>query len=135
MAIIEAGRPGRLLCAGFAAVGLVLLAGCGSSADSTGTTAPTTGAPGPGGSAEYTNCLAQNGVTVDRPSGGAPPSGAPQGAPPSGAPRSAPPTAAGGRPPAPEGVDENTWTAATEACKNLMPSPPSGGAAPPSARN
>jgi hypothetical protein len=128
MSILQTGRPGRWLSAGFAAVGLVLLAGCGGSADSTstaGATTTTAGGGGPAAAEEYTSCMAENGVTLERPSGGAPPSGAPQ---------SAPPTAAGGKPPAPEGVDEDTWTAALDACKAFMPSPPSG-AAPPSARN
>ena len=128
MSIIQTGRPGRRLCAGFAAVGLVLLAGCGSSADSTSTTGATTSTAGGGAPAaaeEYARCMAENGVALERPSGGASPSGAPQ---------SAPTTAPGGMPPAPEGVDEDTWTAALDACKAFMPSPPSG-AAPPSARN
>lgn len=137
MSIIQTGRPGRRLFAGFTAAGLVLLAGCGSSADSTSTTGVTTSTADRGGPAaadEYTSCMSENGVTLEQPSGGTPPSGAPQGAPPSGAPspQGAPPSAAGGTPPAPQGVDEDTWAAALDACKVFMPSPPSG-AAPPTA--
>jgi hypothetical protein len=134
MSVIQTGRTRRWLAAGLAATGLTLLAACGSAAQAS-TTDASASAPGGSGSANadmqaFTACLAKNGVTLPEPPngggapGGAPPSGAPQDGQVPGGSQGAPPDAAGGTPPAPQGVDENTWKTALEACKDQMPAPP-----------
>ena len=122
-------RPRWWLAAGLAAAGIVLLAGCGSAASAS--SSGSTGEAGTAGSSDtqmdaFSSCLAENGVTLPErsggPQGGRPPGGdADGGAPPQGA---AP--GDGGTPPAPEGVDADTWAAAMQACGDVMPTPPSG---------
>jgi hypothetical protein len=128
MSINRSGRLGRWFAAGLVVTGVVLLAACGNSADSTSapdanaSTASSTATVSAGPDrAEYASCMAENGVPLPERPSGAPPSRAPQGDP---------PAAREGMPP--EGVDEDTWTAAVEACKEFMPSRPS---APPPTSN
>jgi hypothetical protein len=134
MSVIQTGRPRRWLAAGLAATGLTLLAACGSSAEAAGATSATAGGSDSAATANadmeaFTSCLAKNGVTLPEPpagggrQGGAPPSGAPQGGQAPGGAQGAPPDGAG-TPPAPQGVDEKTWNAALEACKDVRPAPP-----------
>ena len=100
---------------------LFCLAACGSEPES----------PDGGGNAfsAYTQCLAENGVTVTMPSGGA------RGRPstfPSGLPRPSGSARPGGGFPGggfgrPAGVDDATWEKARRACASLMPSGRPGG--------
>ncbi|MGX9788155.1 hypothetical protein [Mycobacterium sp. MMS18-G62] len=82
----------------------------------------TSASPGSAGSHEaFTECMADNGVPVP-PEGSGPPQ---DGAPPEGSPPQGPPQHGGsGTPPAPPGVDENTWDKAMQACSSLAPAPP-----------
>jgi hypothetical protein len=65
----------------------------------------------------FAQCLTEHGVSA--PPQGQPPQGQlPQGAPPQGTPPQ------GGTPPAPPGVDQQTWDAALQACQSLAPAPP-----------
>jgi hypothetical protein len=143
----------RRLAAGLlAAVALTALTACGAKETGTadtpdGTTGNAPGGGGGGAMAAYFQCLQENGVTMTRPGGGARPSGAPDGngAPPSGGPGGdgGPPNgggapvsgAPGGARPSggpggggrqitkPDGVSDETWTKATEACAGLAPTP------------
>jgi hypothetical protein len=104
---------------------------------STSTADPAAGDPaGTPDREAFRSCLAENGITLpergadgDRP---APPDGAGPGAggtPPSGAPAApadgtAPQAGDRGTPPAPDGVDADTWAAAQQACTDLVPTPP-----------
>jgi hypothetical protein len=146
-------RWSRLVAAPLGVVALVTLAACGTS---TGTSAastasaPTSASTGTASTqaagdltdemAAFRSCLEENGVTLpERPSGGGgtPPQGGsgdtpPQGGtPPSGAPAAAGGGNGQGTPgQAPPGVDAATWATAQEACADLAPTPPGGGAAP-----
>lgn len=136
------GRPRWWPAAGLAVAGVVLLAGCGNAASASGTTSGSASTTGEGGTVAssdtqmdaFAGCLAENGVALPEPSGGPQGGPSPGGSADGGAPpeRSAP--GAGGTPPAPEGVDADTWAAALQACADTMPTPPDGGAPPPAAR-
>jgi hypothetical protein len=120
-------RPRWWPVAALAATGLVLLTGCGSAATGSSTTTTTTttngGTTAPSNTQmdAFASCLAENDVTL--PEGSGDPQGNP--APGGGADGSAPPEAPapgdGDIPPAPEGVDADTWAAALEACSDTMP--------------
>ncbi|UJL30019.1 hypothetical protein HZU38_05845 [Mycolicibacterium vanbaalenii] len=84
----------------------------------------------------FVQCMTEHGVSAPPGGGhsGPPPEGAP-GPPPedAGGPPGSPADGAGGPhgspadgspPPAPPGVDQQTWDAATQACGSLMPGPP-----------
>ncbi|WP_304106082.1 hypothetical protein [Mycolicibacterium bacteremicum] len=88
------------------------LVGCSSS---------TTVAASPGGDA-FSACLTEHDIPAPPQGGqdGPPPEGAPAGPPPSGP----PPHAAGEAPPAPPGIDQETWAQAHQACASLAPEPP-----------
>jgi hypothetical protein len=118
------------------AVAIAALSACSGSSDPSGTTAAATaptaaasttagGAAGRPDFAAYSDCMAQNGVTLPD-MGGAPPSGMPTARPsamPSGAP------AGGGFPGGlPDGVDQATFDAAQAACADLAPQGGPGGA-------
>jgi hypothetical protein len=126
MSPAQTRRPRRWPATALAATGLVLLAGCASTASSTGSASTTAN----GGTAAlsntqmdaFANCLAENSVTLPEGSGG--PSGAdpaPEGGSQGGAPPEGPAPDDGDTPPAPEGVDADTWAAALEACGDAMP--------------
>ncbi len=68
--------------------------------------------------AAFEQCLSDHGVPA--PPDGAPPGpgGHPDGPPPSGSPGN------GGTPPAPPGIDQSTWDGAMQACRSLLPAPP-----------
>jgi hypothetical protein len=132
MSLAQTHRSRWLLASALAAAGLVVLAGCSSTASASGTTGESSGTTGGGTVASsdtqmdaFAGCLAENGVSLPEPGG--PPAGG-------SADRSAPPEGgapgAGGTPPAPEGVDADTWAAALQACGDVMPTPPEGGAEP-----
>ncbi|GIF15566.1 hypothetical protein [Actinoplanes teichomyceticus] len=118
-------------CAAVAFVSAAFTAACGGK-DGDGSSANGSAGQNGGSSAfgAYTACLAENGVTVTMPSGGARPSGAPggAGARPSGQPR--PSGSFGGRGGFPGGgglqkpadVDDATWTKAQQACASVRPS-------------
>jgi hypothetical protein len=117
-------RPRWWLAAALAATGLVLLAGCASTASNTGSASTTanggTAAPSDTQMDAFASCLAENGVTLpegsDGPQSNPAPGGGTEGsAPPEG------PEPGDGAPPAPEGVDADTWAAALEACGDAMP--------------
>lgn len=77
----------------------------------------------------FRQCMTENGVPAPPDgghAGGPPPNGTPpQGAPPEGAPpQGTPPHEGSGTPPAPPGVDQNTWDKAMQACSSLAPAPP-----------
>ena len=121
MSLAQTRRSRWWLAPGLAAAGLVVLAGCSGTAtasSATGESSSTTGGVTVASSDTqmdaFASCLAENGVTLPEPSGG------PQGGAPG----------AGGTPPAPEGVDADTWAAALEACGDVMPTPPEGAAPP-----
>jgi hypothetical protein len=112
-----------------ASVAVLFAAACGGGSD-----APDAGNGGgtgdAGGFAAYTECLAENGVTLTMPSegaGGRPPGGArPSGmARPSGGAR--PPGGGIGKP---AGVDDATWEKAQSACASVRPSGMPGGGRP-----
>jgi hypothetical protein len=128
MSAIQTARRGLWLAAPLAA-GVILLAGCGSSAGSTQSTAggDASEALAPSGDMQaFTSCLAEHGVTLPNagtgrgapPSGGARPSGAAHapGTPPAGG-----NGAAGATPPPPPGVDPGRWDAAMKACGDMAP--------------
>jgi hypothetical protein len=136
MSLAQTRRSRWWPAAGLAAAGLVVLAGCSSTASASGTTgesASTTGAATVASSDTqmdaFASCLAENGVTLPEPAG-SPAGGADGSAPPEGAPPEGGAPGAGGTPPAPEGVDADTWAAALQACADVMPTPPEGGAPP-----
>jgi hypothetical protein len=130
-------RNRRLAAGVLSVVAVAALAACGSSDDSSGDTSTTGTAnnqqPGGGGNSAmtaYIQCLSENGVTITMPSGG--PGGGNGGTPPSGAPaggnEGAPGGGNGGTPGGggreiskPDGVDDATWTKATEACADKKP--------------
>jgi hypothetical protein len=127
MSLAETRRSRWWPAVGLAAAGLVVLAGCSSTASASGSTGESSSTTGGGTVASsdtqmdaFASCLAENGVTLPERSGG------PQGGPP--ADGSAPPEGgapgADGTPPAPEGVDADTWAAALQACGDVMPTPP-----------
>jgi hypothetical protein len=111
-----------------AAAGAALMSGvvaCSSGpSTSNQSTAAATGssvssAPSPGDRDAFMQCMTDNGVP-------APPAGGPGGPPPDGA---IPPPGlggpqSGGTPPAPPGVDQQTWDNAMKACSSLAPAPP-----------
>ena len=121
-----------LVCAGG------LLAACGKSGSSTGSTPA--GDNGASGMQAYVACLSQNGVNIqlpsgrpcggarptDLPTGGVPPSGSGgfPGAGPSGAPGGG---GFGGGFQKPDGVDDATWQKAQQACSSLRPTGRPGG--------
>ncbi|MFR9803631.1 hypothetical protein ACL02T_15170 [Pseudonocardia sp. RS010] len=150
MSLLDSRRAHRLALVPVGLVAAAVLAACGSSTDQTSSTSGSTAASGSStadtsGTADaFQACLAENGVEAPAggPGGGGPGGGGPGGGgpggrggtPPSGAPEAGgtPPEGApqdGGAPPqdgtmqAPPGVDEATWTAATEACADLAPTP------------
>lgn len=140
MSLAQTRRSRWWLAPGLAAAGLVVLAGCSSTPTASGTTGESASTTGEATVASsdtqmdaFASCLAENGVTLPEPSGG-PQAGAPAGgpadgsAPPEGAPPEGGAPGAGGTPPAPEGVDADTWAAALQACGDVMPTPPQGGA-------
>jgi hypothetical protein len=132
----------RASALGAALLGVAVLAGCGGSSDSDGSTSS-----GSGAQTAYQQCLAKNGVTLPsnnarqggrarpsgtaRPVGGQPPSPGvrPSGtAMPSGGVRpsgtampSGGPQGGHGSQQAPTGVDATTWAAAQKACSSLRP--------------
>ena len=123
-------HPRRWPAAGLATAGLIVLAGC----DTTASTSSTGGASTNGGTVTssdpqmeaFAACMAENGVTLPKRPGG--PQGDP---PPGGGVRLRGPAEGDGRPPAPEGVDADKWAAALEACRDVMPTrrdgaPPAG---------
>jgi hypothetical protein len=77
-----------------------------------------------GNHAAFTQCMTDNGVPAPpegRHAGGPPRDGAPpEGAPPQGAPQHD----GSATPPAPPGVDQDTWDKAMQACSSLAPAPP-----------
>lgn len=80
--------------------------------------------PPPGGDA-FAQCLTEHGVP-------APPQGGPHGPGPDGhgpheGHHGPPPNGEHGTPPAPPGVDQNTWDTAQQACSSLAPTPPPAG--------
>jgi hypothetical protein len=125
MSLAQIRRSRWWLAPALAAAGLVVLAGCSSTASASGTTgesSSTTGGTVASSDTQmdaFASCLAENGVSLPEP-GGPPAAGS--------ADRSAPPEGgapgAGGTPPAPEGVDADTWAAALQACADVMPTPP-----------
>jgi hypothetical protein len=126
MSPAQTRRPRRWPAAALVATGLVLLAGCANTptASSNGSASTTanggTAAPSDTQMDAFASCLAENGVTLPEGSSGpqsnpAPGGGAEGSAPPEG------PAPGDGAPPAPEGVDADTWAAALEACGDTMP--------------
>jgi hypothetical protein len=120
---------------------LLLIAACGGGSDSPDSADDQS--TGQDGLTAYVECLAEQGIDVELPSGGPPAGG--QG-PPTDFPTSFPtdlpsefPTGQPGGPGGPggfgglrpEGVDDETWQAAQEACQSLLPAggfgPPGGG--------
>lgn len=99
-------RPRRWPAAGLAAAGLIVLAGC----DTTASTSSDSQMEA------FAACMAENGVTLPKRSGD--PQGDP---PPGGGVRLRGPAEGDGSPPAPEGVDADKWAAALEACRDVMP--------------
>ncbi|MDX1870990.1 hypothetical protein SBI67_02570 [Mycolicibacterium sp. 120266] len=97
-----------------------------ASTSSTATSEATSAAAAPDGHDAFTACLTEHGVPAPPeggpPGGMAPPSGMtpPSGPPPAGAPQ----PGEGKTPPAPPGVDQETWDKANEACASLAPTPP-----------
>lgn len=126
------GHRARWIGPSLAIAGVITLTACGggtTAAPTAGTSASgSTGtASSPAANDAFTNCLAQNGVTLpERPEGSGGPDGGmtpPTGTPPTGA----PPAGAGrGAQQAPPGVDATTWEAAQKACASLAPTPPAG---------
>jgi hypothetical protein len=124
---------------------LLLIAACGGRSD--GSDPADDQSADQDGLTAYVECLAEQGIEVELPSGGppaggqGPPTDFPTGLPtdfPSGFPTDVPTGQPGG--PGgpggfdglrPEGVDDETWQAAQEACQSLLPSggfgPPGGG--------
>ena len=127
------------------AAAVLLLGACsGASGDDSADAAASPAAGGGNADfAAYQQCLSEHGVELQNGQGGFPgggerptgvPSGAPSGFPtdrPSGAPSDFPsggPGQGNGRGMrVPDGVDEETWQAAQQACAALMPSRPNGG--------
>jgi hypothetical protein len=125
--------PRRLAGLVAAAAALLVLAACGSDADTASTGDAQQGGARSNAFAAYTQCLAKNGVTITMPSGGAwvRPSGAPSGFP-SGVPRPSGSARAGGGFPGggfgkPADVDDATWAKAQAACASVLPSGRPGG--------
>ncbi|MEU8234976.1 hypothetical protein AB0C12_35735 [Actinoplanes sp. NPDC048967] len=111
---------------------LFSVAACGGGSDGT----PATGGDNQDGGgrntafAAYTECLAENGVTITMPSGGprVRPSGGPSGLPrPSGSARPGGGGFPGGGFGKPAGVDDATWENARQACASVLPSGRPGG--------
>ena len=102
-----------------------LLTACGDGAEGTSATGD-----GQGGFAAYQECLAQQGITLPSrgQQGEPPPSGIPRAMPEGeGAPPSGPPGGGGFGGFMPEGVDQETWQKAQEACASVRPSGGPGG--------
>jgi hypothetical protein len=132
--------PTRLtmaLTAGTAAV--LFTAACGGSGSDDSNAG---GGNGADGMSAYLNCLREQGIDIQVPSGGPGrgfPSGGPSGFPsggPSGLPSGAPTVRPSGGPGGPgggfrpDGVDEETWQKAQQACRSAMPSGGPGGMGP-----
>ena len=126
MSLAQTRRSRWWPAAGLAVAGLVVLAGCSSTASASGTTGESVSTTGEATVASsdtqmdaFASCLAENGVTLPEPAG--PGESVDRSAPPEGAPPEGGAPGAGGTPPAPEGVDADTWAAALEACGDAMP--------------